>query len=127
MSLALAIQPVAAAQHGAGTGVKPIDTTYLRRFTMGNAELEREVLGLFVEHAPGYVGQLSRAGDAKAWHDAAHTLKGSARAVGAWRVGRAAEVAERLDFNAGPDRRAHAVDVILEALDEATAYIDAMA
>ena len=127
MSLALAVQPVTADRHGAGTGVKPIDTTYLRRFTLGNSDLEREVLGLFAEHAPGYLDQLRRAGSAKAWHDAAHTLKGSARAVGAWRVARSAEAAERLDFAAIGERRLNALDLIQDALDEATAYIDELA
>ncbi len=67
-------------------GTKPIDFTYLGRFTFGNRELEREVLYLFAQHAPMYLASLKTAETSKAWHDAAHTLKGSARAVGAVRV-----------------------------------------
>ena len=73
---------------------RPIDLVYLARFTLGNRALEREVLELFAEQAPLYLGQMRTAADDKGWHMAAHTLKGSARAVGAWKVAEAAEVAE---------------------------------
>ena len=60
---------------------------------------------------------------AKAWHDAAHTLKGAARGVGAWRVARVAENAERLRFDTDEDRRAFAIDSATEALDEAIGFV----
>jgi HPt (histidine-containing phosphotransfer) domain-containing protein len=102
---------------------KPIDFTYLRRFTLGNKELEQEVLYLFAESAPAYLKALEQACTPKEWHDAAHTLKGSARAVGAWRVARTAEVAEKLRFDTDQDRRAFAVDSAYEAGEEALRYI----
>ncbi len=102
---------------------KPIDFTYLRRFTLGNKDLEREVLYLFAESAPGYLNALEQARTAKDWHDAAHTLKGSARAVGAWRVARSAEVAEKLRFDDDTDRRAFVLDSAYEAGEEALRYI----
>ena len=102
---------------------KPIDFTYLRRFTLGNKELEREVLYLFAESAPDYLKALEGAVSPKEWHDAAHTLKGSARAVGAWRVARTAEIAEKLCFHSDHDRRAFAVDSAYEASEEALRYI----
>jgi HPt (histidine-containing phosphotransfer) domain-containing protein len=111
---------------GADAGTKPIDFTYLRRFTMGNRALEREVLGLFVEAAPGYLKALDDAVTAKEWHDAAHTLKGSARAVGAWRVARTAEVAEKLRFDTDRERRDFAIDTAYEAANEAVGYIHAV-
>ena len=104
-------------------GTKAIDLSYLKRFTLGNRDLEREVLYLFAQAAPGYLRQLREAAHAKAWHDAAHTLKGSARAVGAWRVARAAELAEKLRFGTETDRRNLAVDNAAEALDEAIGFI----
>lgn len=104
-------------------GTKPIDFTYLRRFTAGNRELEREVLSLFVDAAPNYLGALGDAVTAKEWHDAAHTLKGSARAVGAWRVARAAENAEKLRFDTDQERRDFAVDTAYEATSEALKFI----
>lgn len=104
-------------------GTKPIDFTYLGRFTFGNRELEREVLYLFAQHAPTYLTSLRTAATSKAWHDAAHTLKGSARAVGAWRVARSAELAEKVCFEGNLDRRSFAAEHAAEAVEEAIAYI----
>ena len=103
-------------------GTKPIDLTYLGRFTLGNDDLLVEVLSLFETHAPAYLAALISATSEKTWHDAAHTLKGSARGVGAWRVARCAELAERLGFAADPDRRAYALDSAADALDEAIGF-----
>lgn len=104
-------------------GTKPVDLTYLARFTLGDEALAQEVLGLFRTYTPTYMANLRDAVTAKAWHDAAHTLKGAARGVGAWRLGRCAEAAERLRFDTDTDRRSFALDSATEALDEALAYI----
>jgi len=70
----------------------PIDFEHLRRMTLGDAELEREVLGLFSVQALRLVGTLAALPwDARAQ---AHTLKGSARSVGAFAV---ADAASRLE------------------------------
>jgi HPt (histidine-containing phosphotransfer) domain-containing protein len=106
------------------TGTKPVDLTYLRRFTFGNVELEREVLGLFADQAPQYLSHLRTARSTKAWGDAAHTIKGSARAVGAWQLARAAEAAERLKDQPEPGRRLQAIELVAAAMDEARRYID---
>lgn len=103
--------------------VKPIDFDYLGRFTFGNRELEREVLYLFAQNAPNYLRSLCGAGSSKAWHDAAHTLKGSARAVGAWRVARAAETAEKVCFEAESGRKAAAAEQVSDAVEEAIGFI----
>lgn len=101
----------------------PIDHRHLRRFTFGSEALEHEVLGLFAGQAPESLEALKRALDAKSWRDAAHTLKGSARAVGAWRVAdRAAEAEGLRDGHSHPDRSG-AIVAVEEALDEACAYI----
>jgi HPt (histidine-containing phosphotransfer) domain-containing protein len=104
-------------------GPKPVDMTYLHRFTAGDRGLEREVLYLFAQSAPVYIENMRAATDAKAWIAAAHTLKGSARAVGAWRVARAAELAEKISIDADLDRRAFLIDTAEEAADEAIGYI----
>jgi len=105
------------------TGTKPVDLVYLARFTLGNQSLEFEVLDLFTTHCPRYFDDMRTAVTAKGWHDAAHTLKGAARGIGAWRVARCAETAERLRFDTDFDRRTFALDSINEALDEALGYI----
>jgi HPt (histidine-containing phosphotransfer) domain-containing protein len=104
-------------------GPKPIDFTYLHRFTAGDRTLEREVLYLFAQSAPVYLADMLAATDSKAWKAASHTLKGSARAVGAWRAARAAEMAEKLPFEAEADRREFLIDMAADAIDEAIAYI----
>ncbi len=71
------------------------DVKHLRRFTMGDRPLEQEILRLFAENAPLIMLQLRHATTERAWRDATHTLKGSAGAVGAVRLARAAAEAER--------------------------------
>ena len=103
----------------------PIDLAHLSRYTLGNAALQREVLHLFVEQAPTTLAQLSSAETEKDWRDAAHTLKGSARAVGAWRVAGCAERAETLDVRT--QEKGRVIDGLEAALDEARRYIAALA
>jgi HPt (histidine-containing phosphotransfer) domain-containing protein len=70
----------------------PIDIEHLRRMTLGDAGLEREVLAMFSAQAGRLVGSLlALPTDAGAL---AHTLKGSARAIGAFEV---ADAAGRLE------------------------------
>jgi HPt (histidine-containing phosphotransfer) domain-containing protein len=73
-----------------------LDRAYLSRFTLGNADLEREVLGLFAGQAPAYLDRMKAAATQHDWREAAHTLKGSAAAVGAVQVAKLAETIERL-------------------------------
>lgn len=105
----------------------PIDRAYLARFTLGNAALEREILELFAGHMPLYLGQLRGAVDRKQWMLAAHTIKGSALAVGAQRLASLAQMAERLDVDALPAQSQHlrqeAADTIAAASEEACRYI----
>jgi HPt (histidine-containing phosphotransfer) domain-containing protein len=62
----------------------PIDIEHLRRMTLGDASLEREVLAMFSAQAVKLIATLaSLPADAGAL---AHTLKGSARAIGAFGV-----------------------------------------
>ncbi len=102
----------------------PIDRVHLARFTLGNLDLEIEILGLFAMQAPDTLRQLKAALTEKAWRDAAHTLKGSARAVGAKSVGDCAERAEAL---VGPENacdRPAAIAALAAELDDAIAYIE---
>lgn len=72
-----------------------IDHAHLRRYTMGDLQLEAEVLALFANELPRTLASLQAAATVKDWKIAAHTLKGSARSVGAWRVAAAAVDAEQ--------------------------------
>lgn len=101
----------------------PIDHVHLARYTFGNRALEIEVLQLFTDQAPDYLEALRVADTEKAWRDAAHTLKGSARAVGAVRVAERAERAEALVASRDRQARAMAVQALADALDEARRHI----
>jgi HPt (histidine-containing phosphotransfer) domain-containing protein len=66
----------------------PIDFEHLSRMTLGDAGLEHEVLAMFVAQSTTLVSTLAAMpADASAL---AHTLKGSARAIGAFSVADAA-------------------------------------
>ena len=78
----------------------PIDWAHLSRFTLNDRALELEVLGLFAAEAPRYLARMQLATDRKDWIEAAHTLKGSARAVGAWAIAECAQAAEALELGA---------------------------
>jgi HPt (histidine-containing phosphotransfer) domain-containing protein len=94
---------------------------------MGNAALEEEVLRLFVNQTPLYLEQLRNARSTKEWGEAAHTLKGSAGAIGARRLTSMAEMVERLDIDsAGADGegfREQAIEAVAGALEEVNRHI----
>jgi HPt (histidine-containing phosphotransfer) domain-containing protein len=70
----------------------PIDFEHLKRMTLGDAGLEQEVLAMFAAQSATLLGTLATMpADAPAL---AHTLKGSARAIGAFAV---ADAAARLE------------------------------
>jgi HPt (histidine-containing phosphotransfer) domain-containing protein len=87
------VQPVAAEP--------AIDIEHLSRMTLGDRRLEREVLQLFDRQSAMLVERMRSAPGGAV--SCAHTLKGSARNLGAWRV---AGAAERLEW-AGSDAAAY--------------------
>ncbi len=115
------IEPRAAAK--AATGAPPIDLAHLRRYTLGDHPLELEVLALFVDQLPITIGALKSASSDKEWGMAAHTLKGSSRAVGAWTLATLAERAESLGARASASERGKVVRRLEDAADKVRAYI----
>jgi HPt (histidine-containing phosphotransfer) domain-containing protein len=100
----------------------PIDTEHLKRMTLGDAGLEREVLAMFAGQAVGLIGTLAGLpADASAL---AHKLKGSARGIGAFRVADAAEALETA--LQGGDDPAQALAELNEAIAQVRAAIDAI-
>jgi HPt (histidine-containing phosphotransfer) domain-containing protein len=102
---------------------QPVDLAHLRRYTLGDRGLELEILGLFLDQLPITIGALKNAPSDKEWGMAAHTLKGSARAVGAWSLATIAESAERLHGLPDADVRSAVVRHLEEAAGEAREYI----
>ncbi len=70
-----------------------IDLTHLARMTLGDASLERELLQLFNRQGEMLLARMD-GGDAPLIAASAHTIKGSARGIGAWRIARDAETVE---------------------------------
>lgn len=101
----------------------PIDLVHLARQTFGERELESELLRLFDRQSRQIVDRLTDGPVAEdRWRaELAHTLKGSARAVGAFGVAAAAEAYE-LDARAGADLT-RALAAVTSAVDAAHAAI----
>jgi HPt (histidine-containing phosphotransfer) domain-containing protein len=110
--------PASSAASAAGSDRRRavIDEDHLGRMTLGDRRLEREVLEIFVRQTVIMLERIAGAEPALA-AAAAHTLTGSARGIGAWRVARAAEHLERV---ASGKSGAAALDEAVEELKGAT-------
>lgn len=97
---------------------RPIDLVHLARTTLGDRGLEREVLQLFDRQSTLLIARMRSSAPAGI-ATLAHTLKGSARGIGAWRVARAAEALEL----SGADAIGDALGRLAAACDEARAVI----
>jgi HPt (histidine-containing phosphotransfer) domain-containing protein len=105
---------------------RPVDLVHLSRYTLGERALEREVLELFCTQSLVYLERLREAQSDQDWKDAAHSLKGSASAIGAWRAAEAAQRAEALSGEpliASRDLRLRDIE---QSLREAETYIGAL-
>ena len=105
-------------------GDGPVDFEHLQRMTLGDADIEQEVLTMFLAQSARHMHMHMLAAlpaDASAL---AHTLKGSARAIGAFAV---ADAAARLEvaIARGFDTSA-ALAELGEAVAEARATIEAI-
>ena len=106
----------------------PLDLVHLARQCLGDHELEAELLGLFRLQARALTAQLSGSAPLSLESKAkiAHTLRGSALAVGARRVASAAWRIEELASAAGDQgsAEARAIAALLSAVAEALTEID---
>lgn len=100
-----------------------VDLEHLRRYTFGDADLEQEVLQLFLDQLPVSLSALAAAKCERDWKMAAHALKGSGRGVGAWRIAALAETAEQVTFAASPEARSEVVGQLADAVAEAATFI----
>jgi HPt (histidine-containing phosphotransfer) domain-containing protein len=106
-----------------GGSAQVIDTQHLFRMTLGELSLQREVLALFDRQADILLPRIRRGAPAVA-AASAHTLKGSAVGIGAFKVARAAEAVEQARGCDIPDAAvAAAIDTLTAVLDEAKAEI----
>jgi len=91
-----------------------IDFDHLNTYVGGDPDLTREVFGLFRNQVEMWGRGLTADADDDMWANVTHSLKGSARAVGAMSLAQACEDAEVL---IGDDRRPGAREVAVETLE----------
>lgn len=109
-----------------------IDLVHLSRQTMGDAQLETELLGLFANQARAIVQALASpgAGGRSNPADLLHTLCGSARAIGSWTVAEQAERLERevrgRDAPGGSDGRHDRLAALGSSVAQACSAIDTL-
>jgi HPt (histidine-containing phosphotransfer) domain-containing protein len=99
-----------------------IDVEHLARVTFGDRRLERDVLELFDRQAALLLERM-RTMPSDGTAAMAHTLKGSAQGVGAWRIAGAAEQVERAAAHGKADDLTRAVRQLGAAVDEAHVLI----
>lgn len=98
---------------------RPVDLSHLARQTLGDRDLEQEVLSMFVRQAVSVRARIGEAGGEER-RLMAHGLVGAARGVGAFAV---AECAREVE--SGPER-SDAVGRLEVCIDEACSFIDEM-
>ncbi len=105
-----------------------VNFAYLETYAGHDAALIEEVLGLFHEQAALWARLLDPRQAMDGWRDAAHTLKGAARGIGAEGLAQACEAAE-LAGRAGESgpQRMDALDALDRVLSDIAAYRHEMA
>ena len=73
-----------------------LDVDFLRRNTMQDEGLQRDVLQIFFEQVDELVDRLLAAESDRIWYESAHTIKGGARGIGLVRLSVLAMDAEAL-------------------------------
>lgn len=108
------------ADQGSAPSIEPaeaaLDIDHLGRMTLGDRDLEREVLQLF-DRQTAMLAERLRGATAAVAASCAHTLKGSARGIGAWRLAHAAERVERVVAAGEPELTA-VIEQLIGAVGE---------
>jgi len=98
------VAQAAASKSGRTKSVPVIfDRSHLAQYTLDSPELEREIVGLFVAQLPAILDRLQNGDSREDWRIAAHTLKGSALAIGACKIG---DLARKLEPVNSPEQEA---------------------
>jgi HPt (histidine-containing phosphotransfer) domain-containing protein len=97
------------------------DAAYLESYTGGDPQIVAEVLALFQQQAQGWLAALDAPLDdlGDGWRDLAHTMKGSAKGIGAQALGEVAGAAELADASHAARLR----EALLDALAEIEGYL----
>ena len=99
-----------------------VDFAYLENYAAGDMALVDEVLGLFREQVELWRPMI-RVEAGRGWGDAVHTLKGTARGIGAFALAEACDRAEKSEKE--PERAPPLLEAVHDALDAALADVAA--
>lgn len=113
MGMALKVD-VAQACKGEGTE-KPIDLVHLSRLTMGDKDLEMDVLKMFLAQIPNYLEKIKLAQTDDEIYVISHTLKGAASNVGAFNL---ADIARNAEQSGQFDQ-----EVVMQEMQKITDYV----
>jgi HPt (histidine-containing phosphotransfer) domain-containing protein len=102
------------------------DPSVLDPYTGGDVEVRDQVLELFLDQAELLITELDHArGSTEAWMQAAHSLKGCARNVGANAIADLAFRAERRPAGVA-DEQAQVLEALREAMTATSAKVKAL-
>lgn len=82
-----------------------LSLAHLAQYTSGDEPLEQELLGLFKEQAILQFNNIEQAQEKVDWVMAVHTIKGSARGIGAGQVAELSSELESVGFSGNIDAR----------------------
>jgi HPt (histidine-containing phosphotransfer) domain-containing protein len=91
-------------------GGEVFDTDHLRRYTLGDTALEKELLGPFRAQARLQLDLIAAAASAGDFSASVHALKGAALAMGAREIAETTAKLETVDFEADPAQRKRLVE-----------------
>lgn len=94
------------------------DRAHLAQYTMDSPELEREIVGLFVAQLPAILERLLNVSSRADWRIATHTLKGSALAIGAYKIGDLARKLEPINGLEQSEKRKKLISGLVRAVNE---------
>ena len=94
------------------------DRSHLAQYTMDSPDLEREIVGLFVAQLPAILDRLQNGESRDDWRIATHTLKGSALAIGACKIGDLAKKLEPVNSPEQEARRKKLLSGLVRAVNE---------
>ncbi|PHS28236.1 MAG: hypothetical protein COA84_01650 [Robiginitomaculum sp.] len=100
-----------------------IDLEHLKRYSGGDADLEAEVFAMFRQQVEMWMRLLDPTGDEEGWASATHSIKGSARSIGAHALAKACENAEN-QCQAGATARSVSAQEVQACIDNALKFID---
>jgi HPt (histidine-containing phosphotransfer) domain-containing protein len=114
----LSKRPARRVQEGVREEADPaiFDQEHLHQYTGGDPALERELVNLFLSHFVPVRTQLDAARSAQEWKFAAHSIKGSARSMGAPQLAALADRLDSLEFEVPKASKAQLLDELDAAM-----------